>query len=405
MPSANPFRALIKHRNFRIFWVGQTLSLIGTWMQTMAVGWLALQLSNSPFFVGLVASAASWPIVGFSLFAGVIVDRRDKLKLVRVAQALLLIQASLLWWFTWSGRITMPWLIALAFANGLISALEIPARQSLMVELVGREDLREAIALNSSGFNLARIFGPAIGAVAMARFGISWCFGLNALSYVTVLVSLFSVRLPVWQPVPASGSSLASAVEGVRYIRDTREVAAMMKIVTVYSVLGIPYLTLMPVVARDRLLLGAGGYGSMLACVGIGGFGGALWLAGLGGRRQRGRVWELAIYAYSSLLILFALVRIPALAYPVLFATGFCMIVSGALANSILQSIVPDVLRGRLMAAYSLVVVGLASSVGSFLAGSIAERSGDAWAIGGTATIILAYCVWAFRQRPELRAV
>ena len=405
MPSANPFRALIEHRNFRIFWFGQTLSLIGTWMQTMAVGWLAFEVSNSPFLVGLVASAASWPIVGFSLFAGVVVDRRNKLELVRAAQALLLAQALTLWWFTWSGRITIMWLIVLSFINGLVSSLEIPARQSLMVELVGRDDLREAIALNSSGFNLARIFGPAIGAVAMARLGISWCFALNALSYVTVLVSLFSIRLPAWDPVRVTASSFAGALEGVRYIRDTRVVYAMMKIVTVYSVLGIPYLTLMPVVARDRLHLGAGGYGLLLACVGVGGFGGALWLAAVGGDRRRGRVWELATFAYSSLLVLFAFIRTPMLAYPTLLATGCVMIVSGSMANAILQSVVPDALRGRLMAAYSLVVVGLASSVGSFLGGTIAEHLGVAWAIGGTAAIILAYCTWAFRRHPELRSI
>ncbi|HVZ77506.1 MAG TPA: MFS transporter, partial [Gemmatimonadaceae bacterium] len=132
MPSANPFRTLIRHRNFRIFWSGQSLSLIGTWMQTMAEGWLALQLSNSPFMVGLVASAASWPIIGVSFLTGVMVDRRDKLKLVKIAQSLLLLQASTLWWLTWSHHITIHWLVAMAFCNGLISSVEIPARQSLM---------------------------------------------------------------------------------------------------------------------------------------------------------------------------------------------------------------------------------------------------------------------------------
>ncbi|MDE3127423.1 MAG: MFS transporter, partial [Gemmatimonadota bacterium] len=200
MPAANPFRALARHRNFRLFWFGQTLSLIGTWMQTMALGWLALQLTNSPFLVGLVASASSWPVVGFSLFSGVLVDRSDKLKLTIWGQVLFLAQAALLWYVVWSGRATIWWLVGLAFATGAINAVEIPARQSLMVELVGREDLREAIALNSSGFNLARIVGPAIGAVAIAQLGIAWCFALNALSYVAVLVGLLMIRLPEWHP-------------------------------------------------------------------------------------------------------------------------------------------------------------------------------------------------------------
>ncbi len=403
MPTANPFRALVKHRNFRLFWFGQTLSLIGTWMQTMALGWLALQLTNSPFLVGLVASATAWPIVGFSIVAGVVVDRRDKLRLVKLSEALLLAQAALLWWITWSGRATIWWLVVLAFANGLISTLEIPARQSLMVELVGREDLREAIALNSSGFNLARIVGPAIGAIAVARLGISWCFGLNALSYLTVLGSLYMMELPPWRPTPVVTSPLAGAVEGIRYLRDTRVVAAMMKVVTVYSVLGVPYLVLMPVVARDRLHLGAGGYGLLLACVGVGGLGGALWLAAVGGSRARGRTWESGTRAYALLLVLFGLVPWPWLAYPALLATGFAMIVSGALANGMLQSLVPDEMRGRLMAAYSFVVVGLSQAVGSLIAGTVAERWGDQLAISGTAAVILAYCVMAFRKSPDLR--
>ena len=403
MPPANPFRALVRHRNFRLFWFGQTLSLIGTWMQTMALGWLALQLSNSPFLVGLVASATAWPIVGLSIVAGVVVDRGDKLRLVKLGQALLLAQAALLWWITWSGHATISWLVVLAFASGLINTLEIPARQSLMVELVGRDDLREAIALNSSGFNLARVVGPALGAIAIARLGIAWCFALNAFSYVAVLVGLYMMDIPAWRPTVALASPLAGALEGLRYLRDTKVVSAMMKIVTVYSVLGVPYLVLMPVGARDRLRLGAGGYGLLLACVGVGGLGGALWLAAVGGSRQRGHIWEHGIRAYALLLILFGLVPWPWLAYPVLLFTGFAMIVSGALANGMLQSLVPDAMRGRLMAAYSFVVVGLSQAVGALIAGTVAEHYGDQAAISGTAAVILAYCVYAFRKSPEMR--
>lgn len=403
MPTANPFRALLKHRNFRLFWFGQTLSLIGTWMQTMALGWLALQLSNSPFLVGLVASASSWPIVGFSLFTGVFVDRGDKLRLVKFGQILFLIQAVVLWYITWSGAATIWWLVGLAFANGAINALEIPARQSLIVELVGREDLHDAIALNSSGFNLARIIGPAIGAAAIAQLGLAWCFGLNALSFVAVLIGLYMIRLPEWHPTAVVASPLAGAVEGLRYLRDNRAVAAMLGVVAVYSVLGVPYLTLMPVVARDRLHMGAGGYGLLLACVGVGGLAGALWLAAAGSNWRRGRLWEGSVRAYALLLVLFGIVYAPAMAYPALLVVGFAMIVSGALANGILQSVVPDHLRGRLMAAYSFVVVGLSQAIGSLVAGIIAEHAGEQLAISGTAAVIFAYSVWAFRKTPQMR--
>src|SRR3954463_11273166 len=274
----NPFRTL-RHRNFRLFWTGQTLSLIGTWMQTMATGWLALELSHSALLVGLVASASSLPVLLFSLHGGVVADRVDKLRAVRVCQTLLALEAGTLWWFTASGHITIGWLIALAATNGLISAFEIPARQSLVIDLVGRDELAGAIALNSSGFNLARVVGPGIGAVIIARAGVSACFGANAVSYVAVLIGLFLIRLPRVPLVPATVTPMEGIREGLRYVRDTPSIAALMALVTVFSVLGIPYLTMMPVVARDILHLGAGGYGMLLASVGTGGLLGALGLA------------------------------------------------------------------------------------------------------------------------------
>src|ERR1044071_7155466 len=252
MPSLNPFRTLVHHRNFRLFWCGQTLSLIGTWMQSMAQGWLALELSNSAFIVGLVASAMSLPVLLFSLHAGVIVDRTDKLRLVKIAQSILGLEAAALWWFTWSGHVTIGWLIALASVNGLVSAFEIPARQSLVIELVGHGDLPGAIALNSGGFNLARVVGPSIGAFIIGNLGLAWCFGVNAASYVAVLVGLYMVRLPDWMPPEHLASPLEGIRQGVRYMRDTPAISALMRMVTFYSVLRIPYLTLMAVVEREQ---------------------------------------------------------------------------------------------------------------------------------------------------------
>ena len=403
--SLNPFRTLLRHRNFRLFWLGQTLSLIGTWMQTMAEGWLALELSNSAFIVGLVAAAQSLPVLVLSLPAGVLVDRSDKLRIVKIAQTLLGIQAATLWYVTWSRHVTIGWLLALATANGVISAFEIPARQSLVIELVGREDLPGAIALNSSGFNLARIVGPSIGAIVIAQFGMAWCFGVNALSYITVLLGLFLIQLPAWMPPEHTVSPLEGIREGIRFMRDTPSIAALMKLVTMYSVLGVPYLTLMPVVAREQLHLDAAGYGALLACVGIGGLTGALSLAAIGDRMGRSRLLSAAAYAFSGLLVAFSLVRDPSAAYPILLAVGFMMIVNNATANSTLQHLVPNEMRGRLMAAYSFVVVGLSSVIGSLVAGSVAHVIGVSWAIGGGAAIMFAYALWAFERRPELRAI
>jgi MFS family permease len=401
----NPFRVLVTHRNFRLFWTGQTLSLIGTWMQSMALGWLALQLSNSAFIVGLVAASGSFPILVFSLHAGVLVDRSDKLRLVKIAQALLLVEAAALWWLTWTGRITVSWLLSLSLLGGAIGSVEIPARQSMMIDLVGRDDLRDAIALNSSGFNLARIVGPAIGAAVIARLGLAWCFGVNALSYLTVLIGLWLVSLPPWRPLRLPGRPLEEIRGGLDYVRRERTVRALLELVTVFSVLGIPYIVLMPVLARDRLGLGAGGYGLLLSALGIGGLTGALSLAAIGHRIRRGKLLAIASVGFATLLIILAAIREPAFAYPVLLATGFLMIVNNAVANGLLQTLVPDELRGRLMSMYSLIVVGLPQVVGAFVAGAVARVVGVQWAIGGAAAIMMVYGILTLRRYPEVRAL
>lgn len=395
--SLNPFRAL-RHRNFLLFWSGQTLSLIGTWMQAMAEGWLAFALTRNAFLVGLVAAAQSLPILVLSLYAGVLVDRTNKLRLVTICQILFGIQSTCLWVLAWTHHITIHWLVAMATINGIISSLEIPARQSLVIELVGRDELPGAIALNSSGFNLARIVGPAVAAIVIAKLGIPWCFGVNAISYIAVLIGLLLVRLPAWVPATHRASPLAGIIEGVRFMRGTREVASLIGIVTVYSIFGAPYLTLMPVVAGERLSLGASGYGLLLTCVGVGGLAGALTLAAVGDRLPRRFVLSRASYAFSVLLIVFSVVRVPWLAYVTLLFIGFAMIVNGAQANSMLQHLVPDELRGRIMAAYSFIVVGLSQVAGSFVAGAVARAFGVAWAIGGGGALMLMYAIWTFRR-------
>jgi MFS family permease len=405
--SSNPFAVLQQHRNFRLFWLGQTLSLIGSWMQTMALGWLALELTNNALMVGLVAAASSLPIVLLSVAAGVLVDRTDKLRLVTIAQTLLLFEATALWWLTWSGHATIFWLVVLAAVGGVIGAFEIPARQSLVIDLVGREHLRSAIALNSTGFNIGRVVGPSLAALVIARAGIAWCFAVNALSYLAVLVGLLLIRLPRErsQPVAVLQSPLEGVREGVRYIFDTPLVRALIRLIAVYAVLGVPYLALMPVVARDMLGLGPGGYGLLLASVGIGGLAGALWLASRSDlERGRGRLLAAFSFAFAILLIAFSFVRTPYVAYVMLLAVGFTMIVVNAVSNALLQHMVPDAMRGRIMAAYSFIVVGLSQTVGAFGAGAVARVVGVQWAIGGAAAAMLLYAVWSFRRLPELVA-
>jgi MFS family permease len=336
----------------------------------------------------------------------VIADRYNKFTLVIVAQTLLLLQASALWWFTWSNYLTIGWLIGLTTLNGLISAFEIPARQSFIVELVGREDLVDAIALNSAGFNIARIIGPSIAAVVIGTLGLKWCFGLNALSYLAVLAGLTMIRLPPWERSLETQSSLEGFKAGFAYIRQTPVVSVLIRVIGVYAIFGLPILAMMPVIARDILRTGAAGYGFLLSCVGIGALAGALSLAALGRRIRRGKLFMLSSYCFAAALILFSLLHSHSMpvAAVILLVVGFAMLLNGALANGLLQSIVPDELRGRVVAAYIFVYVGLAP-IGAFLAGVVANALGVLWAIGGGAAVMLLYAWWSFSKNPELRGV
>jgi len=401
--SLNPFHALQANRNFRLFWLGQTTSLIGTWMQTVAQSWLALELTNSAFLVGVVSAAGSLPILLLSLYGGVIADRHNKLRIVTICQALLLLEAGLLWWFTWSGRVTIHSLLILVTFSGLIGAFEIPARQSLLVELVEREDLVDAIALNSGGFNLARIVGPSIAAVVLARAGLAWCFGLNAMSYFAVLLSLSRIKLPPWSPRESLVTPFEGLKEGLRYMRSSRAVSGLIGVIAIYSIFGFMYLTMMPVIAREVLHTGASGYGLLLTFVGAGALTGALSLAALGGRVRRGRLFVYSAFAFAILTIAFSLASSIMLAAALLLLLGLTMLINGALANGMLQSVVPDELRGRVMATYVFVYVGF-TPIGSFIAGSVSHFIGVQWAIGLGGAVMLAYSAWAFWKYPEIRA-
>ena len=415
--SSNPFRVLTRHRNFRIFWTGQTMSLVGSWMQTMAVGWLSLQLSDSAFVVGLVASVGAIPIVLFSMHAGAFVDHGDKLRIVRVTQSILLAQAAALWLVTITGHVSIPILLMLAFVQGLCSAVEIPARQSMIIQLVGRDDLQPAIALNASGFNLARVVGPAIGGLVIARFGIAWCFGLNALSFVAVLWGLLLIKLP--EPTLADNlrftftgayeiveRSTAGAAEGLRHLATPGPVRDLLALVTVGAVLGGPFLTIMPVIARDQLGLGAGGYGTLLATVGMGGLLGALLVAGpISHAANKGRVLMTAGLAFPTLLLGFAYATTLTMAYVVLFATGVAMITFNALSNGVLQLLVEERYRGRLMAFYSLVFVGLSQAVGSLAIGALARVVSAPHAIAISAVVLMFASLYALKYSDFWRRV
>jgi len=392
----------LAHRNFRLFLFGQTVSLTGTWMQSIAQGWLVLQLSNSPFYVGLVSALGSIGVLLFTLYAGVVADRSDKRRVVIITQSLLMVQAFALAVLVGTGRVTVESVMVLAAFLGIVNAFDIPTRQSFLVDMVGKDDLMNAIALNSSVFNATRVFGPAVAGVLIGTVGTAWCFALNGVSYLAVIGGLLAMRLPSRPPPPPQGSAWAGFRESLAFVRGDPRVSVLVVLTGLFSVFGFPFLVLMPVVARDVLHAGAAGYGALTASVGLGALLGALGIAVLSGRIPKGRTLVLGGTSFGLALALFASSRSFTLSLVLLALAGCAMILNNALTNTLLQTLVPDQLRGRVMGFYSFVFVGLAP-LGALQAGVLAEHYGApvAVATGGIVTA-LAMGIAAWRV-PELR--
>jgi MFS family permease len=392
----------LSHRNFRLFLFGQGISLIGTWMQSVALGWLVLEITNSPFAVGLTQALRSLGVLLFTLYAGVVVDRVDKRRLIVWTQALQMLEALALAALVWTGRVTTWQVMVLAVFFGIVNAFDIPARQAFIAELIGKEDLMNAIALNSSMFNAARIVGPAIAGVLIGVAGVGVCFFVNGVSYVAVIAGLLAMRLPPFVTRPMPTTAWEGVRQAVAFIRGDARVWVLVVLVAVFSVLGFPFIVLMPVVARDVLHTDARGYGLLMAAVGIGAMLGALGLAVRGPRVPKGAALLGGGAAFGVLLVLFAAARSVGVALALLALAGCAMIVTTALANTMLQTLVRDELRGRVMAFYAFVFVGMAP-LGAFQAGLVAEHAGApaAIALGGAGCLIAAALV-AWRV-PALR--
>jgi MFS family permease len=382
--------AALRHRNFRLFITGQFISLCGTWMQVIARGWLVLQLTDSPFAVGLVTALGSLPILLLTLYGGVVADRVNKRKFILILQSLMLVETLILAVLTATHLITVQWVMVLAVVSGLFSAFEVPTRQSFLAEIVERQDLMNAIALNSSAFNLARVVGPAVAAGLIATVGLAACFFADAASYLAVIVALSRMDPGVLPKVQTESVRVAMK-QGFSFVFGNRWPRALITIIATFSIFGFSFLPLMPVFARDVLRAGASGYAALVAGIGIGAAAAAFFLAGFSHRVRRSR-----LVIGSSLL--FGIVLLAASLAPELWSalllftlTGCVMALNGISANTMLQSEAPDELRGRVMGFYSFVVLGLAP-FGSFQAGWIAEHYGvrTAFAIGALVCLAVA---------------
>jgi MFS family permease len=383
MPMPIGLRALA-HRDYRLFWAGQLVSLIGTWMQSVGQSWLVLELTNSPLKLGLIGTLQYAPMLFFSFVGGALADRARKRRLILGTQTALMCQAFALSALAWGGHVRYWHVAVLATCYGLAQTVDMPARQSFIADLVGRTDIMSAIALNSTVFNGARVIGPAVAGLLVARYGVALAFFLNGVSFVAVIIALLLVRTE-GAPRPRDGTTILEEIaDGARYASGTPVIALVLGLILAVSLFVINFNTLVPLIARDVLHEGAHGFGLLMASLGAGAVVGALALTLVGPGRPSVSVVVTGALVVSGATMALAAVRYFWLAAGVLLIIGCSQIVFTASSNTTLQVTVPDQLRGRIMSLYALAFVG-ASPFGSFLIGAVAEKFGvpAACAVGG----------------------
>jgi len=382
----NTFRAL-KYPNFRLFFTGQSISLVGTWMQSVAMSWLVYRLTGSALLLGVVGFASQIPVFIFSPFAGVFADRYNRHRIVVVTQALAMIQAFILAGLTIWGRIQVWQILSLGFFLGCVNAVEIPARQAFLIDMVeSRKDLLgNAIALNSAIFNTARFIGPTLAGIIVAIVGEGICFLVNAVSFVAVLVCLLLMKITPKEFKPSGKHIFDELREGLAYAFGSRPIRMILFLLSIISMLGMSYIVLMPIFAAEVHHGGSKMLGLMMASVGAGALSATLYLASRREPPTLEKFIPAAAALFSSSIILFALARAFWVSMLLLAATGFGFLLTTASSNTIIQTTVQDDKRGRVMAFYTIAFLGMAP-IGSLLAGAVANKIGapDALLLGGT---------------------
>lgn len=401
------FRAL-SHRNYRLFWMGAFLSNVGTWMQAVAQGWLVLQLTNSAFWLGLDAFMASAPAVVLTLVGGVFADLVDRRRLLIYTQVVAGLAALGLAVLVSTGAVNRWIVLGFSFVTGCCMALASPSYLALTYDLVGREDLANAVALNSTQFQLSRVVGPALAGFGFRLFGLAGCFYVNGLSFIAVVVSLGMVRVEPGMAAPGTPAHSVrdrralwrDLLDGFRYVRTRPRVFSVLMISAVNSLFGAPYFALIPIYARDVFQLGATGLAWLMGMAGAGAFCGAAFLTIFGDFRRKGWLVLGGSLAFGISVIAFALSTRLMLSYVFLFSLGFAIVTSVASANTLLQKLVTDQMRGRVMSMFLLSFMGT-MPIGNILAGSASHRFGvpHTLAAGGLVIVIFAITMMVFNER------
>jgi MFS family permease len=376
----------LRHRNYRLFFGGQLISLVGTWMQTIAESWLVYRLTRSAALLGIAGFASQIPVFLLATIGGTVADRGNRHRIMIITQTASMVLPLVLAVLVFTGRVQVWHVFTLAAALGVVNAFDVPARQSFVVEMVGKEDLVNAIALNSSLVNGARTIGPAVAGILLAAVGEGWCFLLNGLSYIAVITGLLLMKLPARPKILHTHPALAATIEGFRFIRRSPPVRDLLLMVGLVSFAGMPFSVLMPIFADSILHGGPKGLGLLMASAGFGSLCGALILASRSTIRGLGRIVAASALIFGVALTLFALSRVFWLSAVLLLVVGLSMITQAASSNTLIQSMVPDALRGRVMAVYAMMFMGM-SPIGALVEGALAER------IGAPYTVVIGGCV------------
>lgn len=378
-----------QHRNFRMYFAGLLISVVGMWAQTVAQEALIVySLSQSSLVLGQVTFMMGIPVWLFGPWAGVVLDRFSRRNVLFITQTVQMLQAFALAALTFSGQIEIWHVMVLSAVRGLANAFDAPARQAFVVEMVGREDLSNAIALNSTMFSLARFVGPAFGALILALFGTAWAFVFNGITFLAILVSLLLMRLEKVERRPSMQTPVADLLEGFRYIWHDKNIVALMIIAFTIALFGWNFSTLMPVMARDVLGRGEVGFGMLRALNGFGSVFGALLITYLSTRQGRGRRLNQLNLIFPITLIAFAFSPSYLIALVTIAAVGLTIIPQLSLCNMLIQSTIPDEIRGRVMSVYTLMIFG-AMPLGALLAGALADRIGAPWTIAVSAAAVI----------------
>jgi MFS family permease len=399
LPWRQTFAAL-RHRNFRLFFVGQLVSLIGTWMQNTAQSWLVYQLTGSKLLLGIVAAAGSAPMLLFSLWGGSVADRQPKRTVLLWTQSAMLVLAFALAALVWGGGVR-PWhILVLAALGGVAMAFDMPARQAFMVEMTSREDLMNALSLNSSIVNGARVVGPAVAGLLMAHVGLAACFFCNGLSFVAVISGLLLMRLPRFIPPVQPESNWQHALDGFAYVAKHRRVRTLLLLFGVVGIFGWSYSVLLPAFATDILRVGSREYGVLRSANGIGALCGALTVAAYGDYLHRRLLVFGGLGLFSAMLLLLAVTRNYYLALVFMAIAGWGMLLYFSTTNTLIQLSVEDGMRGRVMGIWALVFGGMLP-VGGLEAGTLSHWFGVPWTVASGAVVCgaAALVTWLYVRR------